>query len=92
MPIETAPHGSASGVVPELLVRMIADRQLTTTDARALLKQNSGSEALTEERVLRWLAREYGVSFVTLDELDPDKQVLALFRFSSMRCPTRSIA
>ncbi|MDO8542651.1 MAG: type II/IV secretion system protein [Opitutaceae bacterium] len=69
----------ANGVVPELLTRMIANRQLTTTDCRAFLKQNPGPEALTEERVLRWLAREYGVPFVMLDELEPDKQVLSLF-------------
>ena len=29
--------------------------------------------------VLRWLAREYGVPFARLDELEPDKQVLSLF-------------
>ena len=76
---ETAPSSGASAVVPELLVRMIAARQLTTTDARAFLKSSPKPEALTEDRVLRWLAKEYGVSFVTLDELEPDKQVLALF-------------
>ena len=58
---------------------MIAGRQLTTTDARSYLKQNSGADALTEERVLRWLAAEYGVPFAKLDELEPDKQVLSLF-------------
>ncbi|MBI5693581.1 MAG: type II/IV secretion system protein [Verrucomicrobia bacterium] len=65
--------------MPELLDRMIAARQLTTGDARAYLKQNPGEEALAEERVLRWLAREYGVPFAKLDELEPDKQVLSLF-------------
>jgi type II secretion system protein E len=58
---------------------MIAGRQLTTTDARSYLKQNPGADALTEERVLRWLAKEYGVGFAKLDELEPDKQVLSLF-------------
>ncbi len=58
---------------------MIAARQLTTTDARSYLKQNHGADALTEERVLRWLAQEYGVAFAKLDELEPDKQVLSLF-------------
>src|SRR3954470_9927449 len=58
---------------------MIAGRQLTSTDARSYLKQNPGADALTEERVLRWLAREYGVTFAKLDELEPDKQVLSLF-------------
>ncbi len=69
----------ADSVLPELLARMIAGRQLTTTDARSYLKQNLGGEALTEELVLRWLAREYGVPYAKLDELEPDKQVLSLF-------------
>ena len=76
---DLAPAGNASSVLPDLLVRMIAGRQLTTTDARSYVKQNPGAEALTEERVLRWLAREYGVPFAKLDELEPDKQVLSLF-------------
>ena len=76
---ELTSNGSASGVLPELLERLIAGRQLTTTDARTFLKQNAGGEPLTEERVLRWLAREYGVAFTKLDELEPDKAVLSLF-------------
>ncbi len=79
MPTELALNGSAAGVLPDLLGRMIADRQLTTTDARAFLKQSAGPGGVTEEDVLRWLAREYGVSFVTLHELEPEKQVLSLF-------------
>ena len=58
---------------------MIANRQLASSDARAFLKSHPKPEDLSEERVLRWLAKEYGVSFVTLDELEPDKQVLSLF-------------
>ncbi|MBL9189572.1 MAG: type II/IV secretion system protein [Opitutaceae bacterium] len=79
MSTATANSSGAHGVVPELLARMIAARQLTETDARAFLQQNAESDAPTEERVLRWLAREYGVGFAALDELEPDKQVLALF-------------
>ncbi|MDP3068904.1 MAG: type II/IV secretion system protein [Opitutaceae bacterium] len=79
MSTATANSSGAHGVIPELLARMIAARQLTETDARAFLQQNAESDAPTEERVLRWLAREYGVGFAALDELEPDKQVLALF-------------
>ena len=79
MPTESSPLGSASSAVPELLGRMIAARQLTTTDARAFLAQHRPADALTEERVLRWLAKEYGVGYAALDELEPDKQVLSLF-------------
>jgi general secretion pathway protein E/type IV pilus assembly protein PilB len=76
---EIAPDRAAPHALPELLGRMIAARQLTATDARSFLKHRTGSAALTEEEVLRWLAREYTVSFVALDELEPDKQVLSLF-------------
>ncbi len=79
MSTATASSSGANGVVPELLSRMIAAKQLTETDARAFVQQNPGPDALTEERVLRWLAKEYGVGFASLDELEPDKQVLSLF-------------
>ena len=69
----------AQDALPELLTRMIAGRQLTGTDARTYLRQHPGPDALTEESVLRWLAKEYGVGFAKLDELEPDKQVLSLF-------------
>ena len=70
---------SGPAALPELLSRMIAAKQLTETDARSYLAQNAGADALAEERVLRWLAKEYGVGFAALDELEPDKQVLSLF-------------
>jgi general secretion pathway protein E/type IV pilus assembly protein PilB len=69
----------ADGALPEVLTRMIANRQLTATDARSFLGQNSAADEITEERVLRWLAREYGVGYAALDELEPDKEVLSLF-------------
>ena len=70
---------NGTGTIPEALSRMIAAKQLTETDARSYVVQNPAPETLTEERVLRWLAREYGVGFAALDELEPDKQVLSLF-------------
>ncbi len=57
---------------------MVAARQLTEADARSYLRQPGAAET-GEEAVLRWVAREYGVPFTRLDELEPDKQVLALF-------------
>ena len=57
---------------------MVAACQLTEADARAYLRQ-PGTPETGEEAVLRWVAREYGVPFTRLDELEPDKQVLALF-------------
>ncbi len=58
---------------------MIAARQLTVTDAQLFLAKQTANEAITEERVLRWVAAEYGVGFAELDVLEPDKQVLSLF-------------
>ena len=74
-----APASTSNGVLPELLDRMIAARQLTAGDARSFLRQLPAGEPPAEDAVLRWLAREYGVPFARLDELEPDKQVLSLF-------------
>jgi len=65
-----------------LLEQMVATKQLSSADASILSKQNrSGSQKPieTEEEVLRWLAREYGLGFTTLDEVEPDRELLSLF-------------
>jgi general secretion pathway protein E/type IV pilus assembly protein PilB len=59
----------------QLLERMIASRQLSSLDAAALAKQPLQSE----EEILRWLAKEYGLGFTTLDDVEPDRQLLSLF-------------
>ncbi|MSU57218.1 MAG: type II/IV secretion system protein [Pedosphaera sp.] len=62
----------------ELLAKMVAEKQLSASDARSLTRP--GSVAVrSEEEVLRWLAKEYGLDFTTLDDLEPDKEVLSLF-------------
>ena len=58
---------------------MIAARQLTASDARQFLAQKPAGEPIAEERVLRWLAAEYGVGFNPLETANPDKGVLSLF-------------
>jgi type II secretory ATPase GspE/PulE/Tfp pilus assembly ATPase PilB-like protein len=66
----------------ELLERMISARQLSPADAQAAatdLTRSINGDAPTEEHVLRWLGKEYGVPFVSLDEIEPDKEVLSLF-------------
>ncbi len=60
-----------------LLDRMVANRQLSAIDAEFLLREKSRVQ--TEEDVLRWLAQEYGLSYTTLDDADPDRQLLSLF-------------
>ncbi len=72
------PSSDTSRVLPDLLVRMIASRQLTETDAHAYLATADDASA-SEENVLRWLAGEYGLTFSSLEDVHPDKELLALF-------------
>jgi len=59
----------------ELLGRMVASQQLSAFDAETL----AGKNLDTEEKVLRWLAGEYGLGYTTLDDVEPDRQLLSLF-------------
>jgi type II secretion system protein E len=71
-----------SEALNELLAKMVASKQLSTGDAQLLVrcKDRPDSPGLqSEEDVLRWLSREYDVPFISLDEIEPDKQVLSLF-------------
>jgi general secretion pathway protein E/type IV pilus assembly protein PilB len=66
----------------ELLQRMVAARQLSAADARLLAereRREGSAPCRSEEEVLRWLAEEYGVTFTSLEAVEPDKQVLSLF-------------
>ena len=65
-----------------LLDRMVAAKQLSSTDAAALSRQSRPGRSRrseSEEDVLRWLAEEYGLAFTTLDDVEPDRQLLSLF-------------
>jgi general secretion pathway protein E/type IV pilus assembly protein PilB len=67
-------------VLDELLSRMLAARQLSTADARSLARlAGTGLPVQSEADVLRWLAREYDLGFTSLEEVEPDKEVLGLF-------------
>ena len=61
----------------QLLERMVAARQLSSLDADLLIREKTGLQS--EEAVLRWLAQEYGVAFTTLEDVEPDRQLLSLF-------------
>jgi general secretion pathway protein E/type IV pilus assembly protein PilB len=61
----------------QLLDRMVAAKQLSSIDAKALVAAKSAVQS--EEDVLRWLAQEYGLTFTTLDDVEPDRQLLSLF-------------
>jgi general secretion pathway protein E len=62
----------------ELLAKMVAARQLSASDARSLTRQGDAAVG-SEADVLRWLAKEYGLQFTTLDDVEPDREVLSLF-------------
>jgi general secretion pathway protein E/type IV pilus assembly protein PilB len=65
-----------------LLDRMVAARQLSPADAASLARlDGAGAPARvqSEEEVLRWLAREYDLPYTTLEEIEPDRQLLSLF-------------
>jgi len=57
---------------------MVASQQLSSLDARHLAR-HFASKPATEDDILRWLANEYGVAFTTLEDLEPDRQLLSLF-------------
>src|ERR1039457_2401238 len=61
----------------ELLGRMVASRQLSSLDADALLRTQP--HVAGEEEILRWLATEYGLGYTTLEDVEPDRQLLSLF-------------
>jgi general secretion pathway protein E/type IV pilus assembly protein PilB len=64
-----------------LLDRMVEQRQLSAIDADMLARQaRAGAPGSpSEEEILRWLADEYAVAFTTLEDVEPDRQLLSLF-------------
>src|SRR5205823_4270363 len=62
----------------QLLDKMVAARQLSAIEAANLTRQPS-LQLQTEEDILRWLAAEYGLSYTTLDDIEPDRELLSLF-------------
>src|SRR5579871_3353141 len=63
--------------VKPLLERMVAGRQLSAADMDILVRGKTVVQ--NEEDVLRWLAKEYGLSYTSLEDVEPDRQVLSLF-------------
>ena len=61
----------------QLLERMVASRQLSSLDADALFRAQP--QIASEEEILRWLAAEYGLGYTTLEDAEPDRQLLSLF-------------
>src|SRR6185503_10045414 len=74
-----SPVVSQDPVVKALLDKMVATHQLSASDLDLLQRHQSGAPIKTEEDVLQWLAHEYGVTYTTLDDIEPDRQLLSLF-------------
>jgi general secretion pathway protein E/type IV pilus assembly protein PilB len=66
-----------NGELQQLLGRMVESKQLSAPDAALLHKAQM--DVSGEDDVLRWLATEYGVSFSSLEDVEPDRQLLAAF-------------
>src|SRR5882724_2943667 len=72
---------SGSDLKP-LFDRMVEGRQLSSTDAvtlARLCRPGSPAPVQTEDDILRWLAKEYAVTYSTLDDVEPDRELLSLF-------------
>jgi len=66
----------------QLLDKMVAAKQMSAIDAKSLARQDPpgrGAAVATEEDILRWLAGEYGLTYTTLEDVDPDRELLSLF-------------
>src|SRR5438309_1125553 len=71
---------AAESALKQLLDKMVATKQLSATDAKHLSEPSHAKGSIrTEEDVLRWLATEYGLVYLTLDDIEPDRQLLSLF-------------
>jgi type II secretion system protein E len=64
-----------------LLDQMVEQRQLSSIDADALLREarKGAASSKSEDEILRWLATEYAVDYTTLEDVEPDRQLLSLF-------------
>ena len=66
----------------QLLSRMVEAKQLSSADADALTRQcrdAANPPMQSEEDILQWLAEEYSVAYTTLEDIEPDRQLLSLF-------------
>ena len=62
-----------------LLEKMVAARQLSSADAETLAREYRNGTTPGEAEILKWLAREYELGYTTLDDVEPDRELLSLF-------------
>ncbi len=70
-----------AAVRDELAARMVESHQLSATDADALerLCEAGRARPRTEEEMLQWLAAEYGLGYTHLEDIEPERSLLARF-------------
>ncbi|HZQ45658.1 MAG TPA: type II/IV secretion system protein, partial [Verrucomicrobiae bacterium] len=72
----------SDSTLKQLLDRMVGAKQLSSTDAATLARQSrpgAKPAVQSEDDILRWLAEEYDVTYATLDNIEPDRELLSLF-------------
>jgi general secretion pathway protein E/type IV pilus assembly protein PilB len=72
---------TSESTLQTLLDQMVVARQLSSHDAATLaeLSRTGAASVQTQDDILRWLAQEYSVPFTTLDDIEPDRELLSLF-------------
>jgi len=75
------PSAPATAPLPEALTRLIAQQQLTASDAHRFVTESgrAGPASADEAAVLRWLATEYGLAFNDLAAISPERDLLGSF-------------
>jgi type II secretory ATPase GspE/PulE/Tfp pilus assembly ATPase PilB-like protein len=68
---------------PRLALEAVAGadgiRKATVRCGRGRSGSREARSVQSEEDVLQWLAKEYGLSYTTLENIEPDRQLLSLF-------------
>ncbi len=77
VPCSLSPRPLSSG--SDLLRRMVENRQLSAMDAETLSGLSGEESPQTEAAALQWLAKEYGLGFTTLENVEPDRALSARF-------------
>jgi general secretion pathway protein E/type IV pilus assembly protein PilB len=72
---------STANLRQDLLASMVESCQLSAMDAEALAHAKAAGlvRAETEEQVLQWLAKEYGLAYTNLENIEPDRALLGSF-------------
>lgn len=78
---ETPALSATSDPRRSLLASMVERQQLSTVDAEMLAQSGfaGGMGVGTEEEALQWLAKEYGLGYNALENIDPDRALLGKF-------------